>query len=332
MLYAGEFRRGGRVRRSIAIEVRKCRMNRTMKGVEEESRAIPGVVRLRGPGGSVPDRAGSMPAKRRGPPGPARKGASARPGSLRLAPIGGNRFELVHPACVRETELDYEEGLEIWKAGDPEGARDALRYALAACRDNMWIHVALGRIALEEFRDPTLARGHFGYAVELGRRALPPQFAGRLPRRPAGQPAVPRRPGGVDPLARGPGPARRFGRPAHAQGTAVGGESDGQSAASGRPDPGVVKKAVGAGRSFSTLRIFRTCREPPIGIEPPQTEAHKQEGMARHSCPLRSCRRKGSRTSMSRGIATGGAVVFSSRSAVATGCPPRPSRLGAWVR
>jgi hypothetical protein len=71
--------------------------------------------------------------------------------------------------------------MELWKAGDPEGARDALRYALAACRDNLWIHTALGRIALEEFRDPTLARGHFGYAVDLGRRAVPPHFAGVLP-------------------------------------------------------------------------------------------------------------------------------------------------------
>jgi hypothetical protein len=103
--------------------------------------------------------------------------------------MGGNRFELVHPACVRETELDYEEGLEIWKAGDPEGARDALRYALSACRDNMWINAALGRIALEEFRDPALARGHFDYAVDLGKRALPPQFSGRLPaERPANRP------------------------------------------------------------------------------------------------------------------------------------------------
>jgi hypothetical protein len=66
-------------------------------------------------------------------------------------------------------------------AGDPEGARDALRYALAACHNNLWIHTALGRIALEEFRDPSLARGHFGYAVELGRRALSAQFAGVLP-------------------------------------------------------------------------------------------------------------------------------------------------------
>jgi hypothetical protein len=87
----------------------------------------------------------------------------------------------VHPRCVDETELDYEEGMEIWKAGDPEGARDALRYALAACRDNLWIHVGLGRIALEEFRDPSLARGHFGYAVGLCERAIAPPFAGILP-------------------------------------------------------------------------------------------------------------------------------------------------------
>jgi hypothetical protein len=86
-------------------------------------------------------------------------------------------------------ELDYEEGLELWKAGDPESARDALRYALAACHDNLWIHTALGRIALEEFHDPSLARGHFGYAVELGRQAMPQNFAGRLsPDRPSNRP------------------------------------------------------------------------------------------------------------------------------------------------
>jgi hypothetical protein len=41
--------------------------------------------------------------------------------------------------------------------------------------------VALGRIALKEFQDPALARGHFGYAVELARRAFPRPFSGRLP-------------------------------------------------------------------------------------------------------------------------------------------------------
>ena len=84
---------------------------------------------------------------------------------------------------------DYEEGMELWKEGDPESARDALRYALSACHENLWVHVALGRIALAEFRDPTLARGHFGYAFELGERAIPRDFTGRLaPERPANRP------------------------------------------------------------------------------------------------------------------------------------------------
>jgi hypothetical protein len=77
-------------------------------------------------------------------------------------------------------ELDYEEGMELLRAGDPEAARDALRYALQGCGDNLWVHVALGRIALDEFREPALARGHFGYAFELAQKALPPGFAGRL--------------------------------------------------------------------------------------------------------------------------------------------------------
>jgi tetratricopeptide (TPR) repeat protein len=132
------------------------------------------------------------PGERRGgrPPGPGRVPTPARrAGGLNLRRLGGNDFELTHPSCVREMELDYEEGIEIWKAGDPEGARDALRYALQGCGDNIWVHVALGRIALQDFNDPGLARGHFGYAFELANRAIPPDFAGRLPRdRPANRP------------------------------------------------------------------------------------------------------------------------------------------------
>jgi hypothetical protein len=118
------------------------------------------------------------------------RGAGPRRTALALAQIQGRagQFELVHPACVDETKLDYLDGLELWKAGDPEGAQDALRYALQACRDNQWIHLALGRIALDEFRDPALARGHFGYAVELARQAIPQGLEGRLPRdRPANE-------------------------------------------------------------------------------------------------------------------------------------------------
>src|SRR3954447_9256659 len=107
------------------------------------------------------------PGARRG----ARQGGVSRPGSgaISLRQVEGipDAFELVHPRCVAEAELDYQEGLELWKAGDPEEARDALRYALGACRDNLWVHVTLGKIALREFKDPALARGHFGYAFEL---------------------------------------------------------------------------------------------------------------------------------------------------------------------
>jgi len=101
---------------------------------------------------------------------------------LSLKRIGGDDFELVHPRCVREMELDYQEGIELWEAGDPESAQDALRYALQGCGDNIWVHVALGRIALDEWKDPALARGHFGYAFELAQRAIAPGFTGRLPR------------------------------------------------------------------------------------------------------------------------------------------------------
>ncbi len=121
------------------------------------------------------------------PAGGRRPGAGSQP--ARGGPIGlkrveaqGNEFEFVHPNAVEETRLDYEEGIELWKEGDFESARDALRFALSACQYNLWVHVALGQIALVESRDPALARGHFGYAFELAERALPRGFSGRLSR------------------------------------------------------------------------------------------------------------------------------------------------------
>jgi hypothetical protein len=102
--------------------------------------------------------------------------------SITIRPIGRDEFELAHPRCVEDRELDYEEAIEILDAGEPDVAREVLIDALEGCGDNLWIHAALGRIALEGMRNPSLARGHYGYVLELVERALPPGFRGRLPR------------------------------------------------------------------------------------------------------------------------------------------------------
>lgn len=115
------------------------------------------------------------------PDRPPRKGPKPK-GGLRLKRLDDRAYALDHPKCIHEMELDYAEGIELRREGDPEGARDALRYALQGCGDNMWVHVALGLIALEDFNDPSLARGHFGYAFELAERAIPRDFNGILPR------------------------------------------------------------------------------------------------------------------------------------------------------
>lgn len=134
-------------------------------------------------------RAGRPPAARGRASGGGGAAPPKRTGGINLRRVEGDVFELVHPRCVDEMRPDYEEGLEIWKAGEPEEARDALRYALQGCGDNLWVHVALGRIALETTNDPNLARGHFGYAFELAQKAIPRDFAGRLPgNRPTNRP------------------------------------------------------------------------------------------------------------------------------------------------
>ncbi len=128
-----------------------------------------------------------MPDRPAGNKGPRNKPKPK--GGLRLQRLDDRAFALDHPKCVHEMELDYAEGIELRREGDPEGARDALRYALQGCGDNMWVHIALGLIALEDFNDPSLARGHFGYAFELAERAIPRNFTGILPREhPANQP------------------------------------------------------------------------------------------------------------------------------------------------
>ena len=121
---------------------------------------------------------------------PKRSERKGRPrGGLGLRRLPDGAFEFVHPRAVMERHEDYEEGLAIWRAGEPEEAAEVLRFALEGASDNLWVHVALGRIALEAAHDPELARGHFGYALELAQQAIPRDFNGRLPaERPANRP------------------------------------------------------------------------------------------------------------------------------------------------
>ena len=94
--------------------------------------------------------------------------------------VDGGGWELVPPRSVRDRDADLEEVRGMMEVGEFEIARDELVWLLSECRDLIDAHRLLGEIALadEDFR---LARAHFGYAYELGSRALPKDFAGPLP-------------------------------------------------------------------------------------------------------------------------------------------------------
>lgn len=55
--------------------------------------------------------------------------------------------------------------------GETEVAFDELRWLLSGCPDCLEAHLLLGELAVSEKNDVQLARGHFGYAYQLGLRA-----------------------------------------------------------------------------------------------------------------------------------------------------------------
>jgi hypothetical protein len=85
------------------------------------------------------------------------------------APDGA--WELVHPRCARTRQEDIEEVEKMIAAGEMEIAQDELRWLLSECHDFIAAHKMLGDVALaaSDFR---LARGHFGYAYQLGTQAI----------------------------------------------------------------------------------------------------------------------------------------------------------------
>jgi hypothetical protein len=91
-------------------------------------------------------------------------------------------WELVHPRCALERNDDLDEVQQMLEAGEIDVAVDELRWLLNGCSDLLRAHRMLGEIALED-GDFALARGHFGYAYDIGRGALPKGFSGTLPYR-----------------------------------------------------------------------------------------------------------------------------------------------------
>lgn len=91
---------------------------------------------------------------------------------IRLRQLPGEKaWELVLPRCARDRREDIEEVRLMLEAGEFDVARDECLWLLQGCTDCMEAHHLLGEIALGD-NDFPLARGHFGYAFNLGAKAI----------------------------------------------------------------------------------------------------------------------------------------------------------------
>jgi len=84
---------------------------------------------------------------------------------------GEDVWEFLHPRCALDRAEDLEEVRKMIEAEEAEIATDELRWLLGGCTDFIDAHKALGELALLE-NDIPLARGHFGYAVQIGKKAI----------------------------------------------------------------------------------------------------------------------------------------------------------------
>lgn len=91
--------------------------------------------------------------------------------SIRVRRAGEDGWELVHPRCAKARAEDIEEVQKMIAAGETDVARDELRWLLDECHDFIEAHLLLGDLAVAE-NDLKLARGHYGYAYQLGLRAI----------------------------------------------------------------------------------------------------------------------------------------------------------------
>jgi hypothetical protein len=106
---------------------------------------------------------------------PKKKPSKSKPtrsaGSVQARCAEDGAWELVHPRCAKARAEDLEEVEEMIAAGENEIARDELLWLLQDCHDCIAGHALLGELALVE-NDLRLARGHFGYAYQIGLKAI----------------------------------------------------------------------------------------------------------------------------------------------------------------
>ncbi len=77
----------------------------------------------------------------------------------------------VHPRCARERAEDLDEVREMIESGESDVAIDELRWLVGGCSEFIEAHALLGELAFAD-GDFALARGHFGFAVQLGLKVL----------------------------------------------------------------------------------------------------------------------------------------------------------------
>ncbi len=90
-------------------------------------------------------------------------------------------WQFVQPRCALARQEDIQEVEQMIGAGEVEIARDELRWLLSECHDFMAAHKLLGDLAVME-KDYRLARGHYGYAYQVGLKAI--DSAGAAPKLP----------------------------------------------------------------------------------------------------------------------------------------------------
>lgn len=103
---------------------------------------------------------------------PAKKSDAPSRTAVRLRKVAEpDVWEFVHPRCALERAEDIEELQKMLDAGEFEIAVDELRWLLEECKDFILAHKMLGELAMLD-GDVPLARGHFGYAFNIGTKAL----------------------------------------------------------------------------------------------------------------------------------------------------------------